>query len=96
MRLKKYTEEQIKQEAELFLSGKNLKQISTELGIPYSTVSWHLIYPLKQIDYPKWVAIRTRLYHYAKSYERVIDEAQYLFLKKFMFKGEQTDEESES
>ena len=79
MRLRKYTPEQVKQEANLFLSGKSLKEVSRELGIPHSTVSWHLIYPLKQIDYSRWATIRTKLYKYTKSHKRAEYEAQHLF-----------------
>lgn len=90
MSLKKYTPEQVKQEAVLFLSGKSIRVISRELSIPRSTVSWHLIHPLKQIDYSKWVTIRTKLYKYAKSRERAEDEAQHLFEHDY-FEGRSID-----
>lgn len=80
MQLRKYTKEQVIKEADLFLTHNwTLRQVSRHLGIPHSTVSWHLIYPLKQIDYSKWITVRTKLYKYAKSHKRAEDEAQHLF-----------------
>lgn len=68
--MKKYSPKVIKQEAQLYLSGKTIPAIAIELGIPISTVSWHLIHPLSKIDYRAWIAIRYRLLHRAKNARR--------------------------
>lgn len=68
---KKYTSEDILVKANMFLAGYNLKRISNTLNTPISTVSWHLIYPLKEIDYATWMRVRDKLDKYAKNKSRV-------------------------
>lgn len=69
---RKYTQEDILAEANMFLSGNTIKQVAVALKVPVSTVSWHLIYPLKEIDYATWMRVRVRLDKYAKDKSRVI------------------------
>lgn len=73
-RLRKYSRQDIKQEAQLFLHGDSIPTISRKLGIPVSTVSWHLIHPLRRINYPAWLTIRYKLIPRAKNLERKIYE----------------------
>ena len=75
MKLKKYLPQTIKAEARLYLDGKSLPVIAKALGIPLSTVSWHLIYPLRYIDHDLWLKVRKNLLKYAKNYRRFIDES---------------------
>lgn len=69
---RKYTQEDILAEANMFLSGNTIKQVAAALKAPISTVSWHLIYPLKGVNYSVWVRVRVRLDKYAKNKSRVI------------------------
>lgn len=69
---RRYTQEDILAEANMFLSGNTVKQVAVTLKAPVSTVSWHLIYPLKDINYSVWVRVRVRLDKYAKNKSRVI------------------------
>lgn len=79
MQLRKYTKEQVIKEADLFLTRNwTLKQVSRHLGIPHSTVSWHLIFVLRELNYDKWVQVRTRLHCYARNAIRAQEELKYL------------------
>lgn len=69
--LRKYTPAIVRLEANLYLSGSNMKEISQLLRIPVSTVSWHLIYPLYSIDFDLWKKVRSRNFKYAKDGSRV-------------------------
>lgn len=71
MKLRKYTERDIINEAELFLKGTNIRTIAQILNIPKSTVSWHLIKPLRTIDLSLYKQVRKQLNRYAKSQLRV-------------------------
>lgn len=61
MELSKYDLEIVIQEARLLLEGQNLHQISKELKIPLATISWHLLFPLKVMDYPLWIQVDEEL-----------------------------------
>lgn len=67
MSLVKYTENTVLQEAEMYLKGYTLPEISKKLRIPKSTASWHLIKPLKHINFDLYIQVRERLNKYAKS-----------------------------
>ena len=69
---RKYTPEDILAEANMFLAGHNLSQVSAALSVPMSTLSWHLIYPLRDVNYALWTQVRARLDKYAKNKSRVI------------------------
>ncbi len=75
MRLRKYTERDIITEAEMFLNGANIRTIAQILNIPKSTVSWHLIKPLRTIDLVLYKQVRERLNKFAKSQLRVWQDA---------------------
>ena len=49
-KLYKYSEEVVKAEAVLVLSNKPYSYVSRVFGIPLSTVGWHMLYALKDID----------------------------------------------
>ena len=49
-KLKKYSTDTIRAEALLILSNKTYTYVSRELGIPLSTVGWHMLHALKDID----------------------------------------------
>ena len=70
MGLLKYTVNDIRKEAEMYLAGKSIPSIAAELKMPVSTVSWHLIHPLKDIDYRAWVVIRCKLLNRARNKDR--------------------------
>lgn len=71
MKLQKYSEQTVIEEAKLFLSGNTLHTISSIiLCIPLSTVSWHLLKPLRYIDNHLWVQVRNILDKRAKDPER--------------------------
>lgn len=71
MKLRKYTEQDVLYEAELFLDGATIRTIAQVLNIPKSTVSWHLIKPLRTIDLSLYKQVRKQLNRYAKSQQRV-------------------------
>lgn len=70
---RRYTQEDILAEANMLLSGRTIIQVSKILSMPPSTVSWHLIYPLEEIDYYLWKKVRAKLDKYAKNKSRVIN-----------------------
>lgn len=80
--MRKYSDEQIKMEAKLFLEGNSIREISDKLHIPKSTVSWHLIHPLKRIDFESWAIIRSRLAGSAKDSFRLHNEMTIIELYK--------------
>ena len=69
---RRYTTEDILAEANMLLTGRTIIQVSRLFSTPPSTISWHLIYPLKEIDYALWKKVRARLDKYAKNKKRVI------------------------
>lgn len=69
---RRYTSEDILAEANMLLTGRTIVQVSKIFHMPASTVSWHLIYPLKDIDYYLWRKVRAKLDKYAKNKSRVI------------------------
>ena len=68
--LYKYSEDTVIKEADMFLSGAKLSDISAALHIPKSTISWHLIHPLMKLDFDKWVQVRKKLNKFAKNKHR--------------------------
>lgn len=72
----RYTPECVKKEAEMYLSGDSILTIARKLKMPNQTVSWHLIHPLKRIDYSAWIAIRYKLLSRAHDPERQSLEEQ--------------------
>lgn len=79
-KLQKYTKETVIQEADLFLQGYPIRRISKTLGVPRSTISWHLIKPLKDIDSHLWVRVRERLNKYAKNKIRRAEDQVFIDL----------------
>ena len=69
--LYKYSDDIVIKEADMFLAGARLSDISAALHIPKSTISWHLINPLMRIDFDKWVDVRAKLDKFAKDKQRV-------------------------
>ena len=55
---KRYTEEVIRAEAVLILCNKTYQYISDVFGIPLSTVGWHMLHALKNIDPYLWQQTR--------------------------------------
>lgn len=49
-KLYKYSEEVVKAEAVLVLANKPYSYVSRVFGIPLSTVGWHMLHALKDID----------------------------------------------
>lgn len=74
----RYTRDTIIEEAQLYIQGHSIPQISKELGIPVSTVSWHLIHPLEHIRYLDWLVIRYRLIRRAKNPSRADYESWHI------------------
>jgi hypothetical protein len=58
----------------LFLAGHSLGTISRELNVPLSTVSWHLIHPLREIDERRWLKVRKQLLRFARDSKRASAE----------------------
>lgn len=67
---RRYSKEDVLREAELYLAGKSIPDISKELKTPFQTVSWHLMHPLRNYDYSAWIVIRNQLLHRAKNMKR--------------------------
>lgn len=84
MNLYKYSEDTVIKEADMFLSGAKLSDISAALHIPTSTVSWHLMHSLMRIDFDKWVDVRAKLDKFAKDKQRV--HINNLFIETFVSK----------
>lgn len=73
-RLMTYSDQHVLAEGALFLCGCSIAQISKLLDTPRSTVSWHLIHPLKTLDYPAWIKVRAKLIRYGKNNARIREE----------------------
>lgn len=55
---RKYSDEDILVEANKYLEeGMTMIDVATALSMPVSTLSWHLQYRLKDIDYALWVRV---------------------------------------
>lgn len=80
MNLRKYTKITVLCEADLFLAGHSLGTISRELNIPLSTVSWHLIHPLREIDERRWLKVREKLLRFARDSKRASVEELAIFV----------------
>lgn len=80
MSLMKYTDTDVIAEAEMVLRGQTLYDVSHALGIPKSTVSWHLIPPLERIDFDLYVQVRERLNKYAKNQKRQSRDKALIYL----------------
>lgn len=63
MSLYKYTSDTVLQEADLIIAGNKLREVSALLKIPISTVSWHMLNSLKQLDLTRYEKVRVRLAH---------------------------------
>lgn len=71
----RYAENDILKEACMFCKERvSIAEIAKRLRVPRSTVSWHLLYPLKNIDYSMWVAVRKECFIHAKKPEYYMDE----------------------
>lgn len=57
-KLRKYTEEILRAEAVLILSNKTYEYVGRVFGIPLSTVGWHMLVALKDIDPYLWKQVR--------------------------------------
>lgn len=69
----KYSDSDVLYEAYLFcVECKSMLEISRYLKVPRSTVSWHLLYPLKDIDYMLWTEVRRKCIKHAKKPRRYI------------------------
>lgn len=55
---RRYTDEIIRAEAVLLLCNKTYQYISDVFGIPLSTVGWHMLHTLKDIDPYLWQQTR--------------------------------------
>lgn len=59
---RKYTDEDILTEANKYLEeGMTVISVATMLSMPISTLSWHLQYRLKDIDYALWVRVYDKI-----------------------------------
>ena len=71
---RRYTKNDILTEAHMYcVEQMTVVEISERLKVPRATVSWHLLYPLKDIDYCMWVKVRCKCLAYAKKPERYMD-----------------------
>lgn len=71
----RYTESDILKEACMFCKEHiSIVEIAKRLQMPRSTVSWHLLYPLKNINYSLWVVVRKECFTHAKKPEYYMDE----------------------
>lgn len=60
---RRYTEEDILAEAREYLKdGEGLESAAKTLHMPFSTLSWHLTYPLRYIDFTLWEEVRIKVY----------------------------------
>lgn len=76
--LYKYSDDTVIKEADMFLSGAKLSDISAVLHIPTSTISWHLMHPLMKLDFDKWVQVRKKLNKFAKDRHRADMEERFI------------------
>lgn len=71
---RRYTKNDILTEAHMYcIEQMTIVEISERLKVPCATISWHLLYPLKDIDYRMWVKVRCKCLAYAKKPERYMD-----------------------
>lgn len=77
MKLVKYTDRDVIIEAKLVLKGFTMRDITELTGAPKSTISWHLIHPLKYIDFDLYTKVRRKLNKYARDLQRKNQEASY-------------------
>lgn len=71
---RRYTKNDILTEAHMYcVEQMTVIEISEQLKVPRATVSWHLLYPLKDIDYHMWVKVRCKCLAHAKKPERYMD-----------------------
>lgn len=74
-RYARYTESDILKEARMFCEARiSIAGIAKRLQMSCSTVSWHLLYPLKNINYSLWVAVRKECFTHAKKPEYYMNE----------------------
>lgn len=60
---RRYTEEDILAEAREYLKdGVGLVSAAKTLCMPCSTLSWHLTYPLRYINFTLWQEVRIKIY----------------------------------
>lgn len=78
VKLNKYTNDCVEREAELYFTGYTITAIASRLNMPRSTVSWHLIFPLKEINFRYWLRVRQKLHDYAKNPIRATEESKEL------------------
>lgn len=72
---RRYTDDDILTEARLFCElNMSIADIAKSLGIPLATVSWHLLYPLKNLNYRMWITVRYRCFAHTRKPERYLNE----------------------
>ena len=72
---RRYTDDDILTEARLFCElNMSIADIAKSLGVPLATVSWHLLYPLKNLNYRMWITVRCRCFAYTRKPERYLNE----------------------
>ena len=60
---RKYTDDDILVETKEYLKDDmKLVDVARMLRIPISTLSWHLTYPLRDIDHTLWEEVRIKVY----------------------------------
>ena len=60
---RKYTDDDILTEAKEYLKDDvKLKDVARTLRVPVSTLSWHLTYPLRDIEHALWEEVRIKVY----------------------------------
>ena len=60
---RRYSEEDILAEAKEYLKdGEVLESVARTLRVPLSTLSWHLTYPLRDIDHTLWEEVRIKVH----------------------------------
>lgn len=60
---RKYTDDDILTEAREYLKdGVKLKDVARTLRVPISTLSWHLTYPLRDINHALWEEVRIKVH----------------------------------
>lgn len=72
---RRYTDDDILTEARLFCElNMSIADIAKSLDIPLATVSWHLLYPLKNLNYHMWITVRYRCFAHTRKPERYLSE----------------------
>lgn len=75
---RKYTNGDILAEAKEYLKdGMKLTDVTRVLYVPLSTLSWHLTYPLRDIDRALWEEVRIKIYESKRANARRMNKRRW-------------------